>query len=139
MIESGFFGEVTQIAADGRALAEARMDSVCRIRYRTGQSAMVDGVEQFVYADRATNVPCRVHPTDASGQDTTPAAMAGVRVLRTISIPWDSVEVRPGDLVELTMVGALTDASLAGKTFRVVDPAYASQTTARRLQVEEDA
>lgn len=123
----------------GRAQAEARMDSRCRIKYRTGQSMMVDGVEQPVYANRATNVPCRVHPIDAAGQNTTPAAVAGVRILRAISVPHDTVEVFPGDLVELTTIGPLTEAALAGKAFRVVDPAYSSQATARKLQVEEDA
>lgn len=122
-----------------RALAESRMDSLCRVKYRTGESAIVNGHEQFVYADRATNVPCRVHPPESNGHETEPAAGMGVKVRRVWSIPMDAVEPKPGDFVELTTVGPLTDAAMAGKLFRILDVGQASQATARRMRVEEDA
>lgn len=115
------------------------MDSTCRIFYQTGWGDVdAEGVAPPVYTDRATGVPCRVHPatTGSGSAASTPGAALSVRDDRIWSIPVSSPDVQAGDFVELTTVGPLTDASLAAKTFRIVDPGDASQATARRMRVQ---
>lgn len=127
------------VVARGRALAEARMDSTCRIFYVSGRGAVntTTAVQDPTYADRATGVPCRVHPPTSGTADAgTPGAALGVRDDRVWSIPVTVAEPKAGDFVELTTVGPLTDSALAGKTFRIIDPGTASQSTARRMRVQ---
>lgn len=140
-IETGFAEEVAQIASDGRALALARMDSTARIFYATGRGPvnLTTGIQEATYADRIASTPCRFGSQGSSkAGDTTPGQAIGSRVSREVSIPWDSERVYVGDFVELLEVGPLTDESLAGIRWRVVDAGQLSQVTARRLQVEAD-
>lgn len=115
------------------------MDSTCRIFYETERGAIVNGIEEPVYTDRATNVPCRVSAQiQGAANETTPADALGTRMLREVSIPVDSPAVMVGDFLQLTTVGPFTDAALADVRFRVIDAGMASQATARRMKVEVD-
>jgi hypothetical protein len=141
-ITDGFAEAITQTLADGRALAEARMDSVCRIFYESGGRGPQDPdtkVRPPLLADRISSTPCRVGAgRDTTAHQTTPGDALGAKVAREVSIPADSPVVKVGDFLQLTTTGPLTDPTLAGIRFRVVDAGQVSQSTARRLKVEVD-
>jgi hypothetical protein len=134
-----FAASVARTVRDGRELAESRMDSTCRIFYVSGPGTLntTTNVQTPAYTNRATGVPCRVHPPTSGTADAgTPGAALSVRDERVWSIPVSATAPRAGDYVELTTAGALTDAALLGKTFRIVDIGDASQATARRMRVQ---
>lgn len=60
-----------------------------------------------------------------------------VTVTRELHIPVDSPAVPVGAVAFVTSVDATSDPTLAGARLRLSGPAPGSQTTARRLQVEE--
>lgn len=60
-----------------------------------------------------------------------------VETVRVLSIPWDSPVVPSGSVAVCTAVHWSSDPTLLGARFRVVGPAPGSQSTARRLTIEE--
>lgn len=131
---------LTSIVARGRVRTEARMDSVARIFYEGPRGAIADGIQAPTEVDRIAAVPCRFEASAGSsnGTETSPAEALGSRLVREVSIPVGSATVEVGDFMELTTVGSLTDPSLAGLKWRVIDAGQTSQATARRMTVEVD-
>lgn len=120
-----------------RAFAEARMGDTCEVQYDTGQTVKDGRRELPVYATRFTS-KCRVRPSRAS--DTFEAGGAThARAAREVHLPAGAGQVEPGDFIVFTQVAADSDPYLVGKRWRVITPAAASQTTAKRLQVEEES
>lgn len=133
---------LASITARGRVSAEARMDSVARIFYEDARGSLnpTTRKQATTYADRIASVPCRFSASadSVAGSETSPASSLGSRLTREVSIPVGSSDVHVGDFLELTTVGPLTDPSLAGIRWRVVDAGPTSQATARRMMVEAD-
>lgn len=133
---------LASITARGRVAAGIRMDSVARIFYADTRGTInpTTRKQATTYTDRIASVPCRFSAAadSVAGSETSPASALGSRLTREVSIPVDSADVRVGDFLELTTVGPLTDPSLAGIRWRIVDAGQTSQATARRMMVEAD-
>lgn len=118
------------------------MDSTCRIFYDGPRGTLnaTTGVESPTEVDRIASTPCRFHanPGTSNASETAPASSLGSRLTREVSIGVGSATVKVGDFLELLTVGPLTDASLAGIRWRIIDPGQTAQATARRMLVEVD-
>ena len=60
-----------------------------------------------------------------------------VTVVRVLHVPWDAPAVPVGTVFRCTSVDESSDPSMLGARLRVTGPGPGSQTTARRLTVEE--
>ncbi len=124
--------------AEHRADAEARMLDQCRIEYPTGRMVQDEttGREVPQYATRFTT-RCRVKA------GTMAIAEGGGRELvtlrRELHIPVSSPATFDGDRAVMTFVHPTTDPTLAGAVLTLGAVAVGSQTTARRIDVEEVA
>jgi hypothetical protein len=124
-----------------REVAESRMLDTCEIRYATGRMIQNEatGRETPEYALRF-ETKCRVKVGGGlASQDSEAGGRTIITVTRELHIPVDSPAVHPGDLAVITDVDpVLSDPSLIDAVLKLAGPAPGSQTTARRLQVEEE-
>lgn len=133
---------LASITARGRVAAGIRMDSVAQFFVESGRGTLnpTTGIETPTYTTVALDVPIRFSASadSVAGSTTSPAMSLGSSLTREVSVPVDTVDIPVGAFFELTTVGALTDPTLDGLRFRVVDPGQTSQATARRMTVEVD-
>lgn len=117
------------------------MLDTCVVKYETGVMTQDEttGNETPQYATRFTS-PCRVK-ISAQGLAVQTAEAGGrtvATVVRELHLPIDSPAVVSGDLAVITAVDGSSDPTLLNAVLRIAGPAPGSQTTARRLQVEEE-
>lgn len=87
--------------------------------------------------DVAFSTRGRVKVEGLVGRDAEAGGRTVVTVTRELSIPVGSPAVPAGAYAVATKVHPTTDPTLLGARLRLTGPAPGSQTTARRLQVEE--
>jgi len=125
-----------------RAEAEARMRDTCAVRRVTGTATDAAGnvtptLSEPVYgpglAPHAGK--CRVQATAAQEQTASLAEHTMTLQRYTVHVPVAAFEPAVGDVI--TIVDAVDDEHLAGRTFRVVALLHKSQATAYRLGVQE--
>ena len=112
-----------------RAEATARMTSTARVHRLTGDMVKVDGYEVPEWATVYAARPFRL-----VGGDTRKVTIGGVDFQEATArgdFPWDTSDLRDGDLVEVTA------GEWAGSVFRVVEAVKGDQRTARRVPVAE--
>ncbi len=110
----------------------------CRIEYRTGRTVQSEstGREVPVYAIRFTT-RCRVKVTDRLPISDEGGGRELISVRRELHIPVSSPATFDGDRAVMTGVHQTTDPALAGAVLTLGAAAVGSQTTARRIDVEE--
>lgn len=111
------------------------LDTV-EVRRPTGGWTYVDGQDVRAYEALFTT-RARIKAAGLVARDAEAGARTVVTVSRELHIPVDSPEVPDGAEVVVLTVDATSDPTLAGAVLRVVGPTPGSQTTARRLQVEQ--
>lgn len=125
-----------QALAEGRRDAESVMTDRCTISRSAGHvtdpdTAVVSEVRSAVYAGK-----CRVQGREA--QATTPESGGHLYTVEKLMVYLPmTAEVRTDDYVLVEQ--ALSDSTLVGLNFRLVDLARGSQRTARRWNVERVA
>lgn len=126
-----------------RAEAEARMLDTFDIGVPSGSYAYDPTANGGTGGDVETITPLFTTPgrVKVGGGLASREAEAGgrtiVSVTRELHIPVDSAAVPTGAVAVCTAVHATSDPTLLGATLRLAGPAPGSQTTARRLEVEE--
>lgn len=123
----------------GQAAAEARMLDTFEIRTLTG-STHYDPATDAEVDDFAVlfTTPGRVKVSGGLAEhDTEVGGRTSATVTRTLHIPVTSPAVPTNAVAVCTAVDATTDPTLLNARLRLSGPAPGSQTTARRLQVEE--
>lgn len=108
------------------------------VRYATGTMAQnpVTGSESPVYAVRFTS-KCKVQTRNLVARQQEVGGRTATTVSVEIHLPVSAPAASINDVCEITAVGAMSDAQLLGRKFRVVAPVAKSFATARRLDVEE--
>lgn len=122
--------------ARGRQAAESRMTDACTItritRGAMSSSGVIAETSETIYSGK-----CRVKTLDA---DASMAQAGGQQVVQqqlTLLVPVSfTTPLLPGDVATIT--ASTFDPSLVGKTFRLRDIPYASQSTARRIRCEDE-
>lgn len=121
-----------------RAEAESRMVDTVDIKVATGgwvydEDAGKD-VQEFTLL---FSTPARIKSGGVVAHDSQAGDRTVVTVTRELHIPVASAVVPDGAVAFVTAVSATSDPTLLNARLRVAGPAPGSQTTARRLQVEE--
>lgn len=121
-----------------RAMAESRMRSSVEVRELTGrrQPDEETGRELVEYRVLHT-LPCRIPPM-TNAQEVTVGGATITTSKREIHIPTSSPEVDPSHVLVVVAVDDSSDPTVLGRPFRVLNPSPADQTTARRMQVQEE-
>lgn len=134
-------GDVVSAVLPGlRREAESRFLDRCDIVIQSGLSApdATTGTRTPTYTTLLANVPCRVKVSDGlSVAHEEAGGHTAAVVTRALHVAWDTAVIPAGAIAVMTSVHATSDPTLAGAWLRVLGPAPGSQTTARRLQVEE--
>jgi hypothetical protein len=122
----------------GRAIAESLMTDTVTVRYATGTTTIDEttGSETPVYATRFTS-KCKIQTRALQARQEEVGGRTATTVTVELHLPVDSPATEPGDIAEITAVGALADVQLLGRKYRIVAPVAKSYATARRLDVEE--
>lgn len=123
--------------AELRAHAESRMGvaagaSECTVRRDVGLGEQQpDGSQPREWEVIHSQLPCRLSTGTGSNSSRTVTAAGGdVEVpVRTCSVPWNTQNLRDGDLIEITA------GESAGQVLRIVESAAADHKTALRLPV----
>ena len=131
--------DIARVLPELRREAEARMLDTAEIRRKTGNMTQDPdtGSETPEYAAVFTTA-CRV--SVGRGLAVRDAEVGGRTIAETtreFHIPVDSPEVLPDDVAVMLTVHATSDPTLEGATLTFAGSAPGSQTTTRRLQVEE--
>ena len=131
--------DIARVLPELRREAEARMLDTAEIRRKTGNMTQDPdtGSETPEYAAAFTTA-CRV--SAGRGLAVRDAEVGGrtiAEATRELHIPVDSPEVLPDDIAVITAVHATSDPTLLNATLTFAGAAPGSQTTARRLQVDE--
>jgi hypothetical protein len=134
-----FASQVLVGLTEGRLLAESLMQDTCSVSTWTGRTVQNEttGAEDKVYAVDFTS-PCKVQQR-AADQVASPE-VGGRRVAVDeveIHLPVSAPQVSEGQVIEITAVGAGSDARLVGRKFVVAAPMNKTHATATRLQVKE--
>lgn len=121
-----------------RAQAEARMLDTFAITYPTGATTTdASGTETPVYATDFTTLGRMKTSTGLAVRDEEVGARTAAVVTRELHIPVSKPAVRAGAVAVCTAVHHTSDPTLLGARVTIAGAAPGSQTTARRLQVEE--
>lgn len=122
----------------GRRAAEARMLDEFELRVYTGGWAYNPdtGQDERAY-DVAFTTPGRVKVATTVPADSEVGGRTATTVRRELHIPYDSPAVPAGAVAVCTYVDESSDPTLLGAELTLAGPAPGSQTTARRLLVEE--
>lgn len=118
-----------------RALAESRMLDTWTIGTDDG-FAYVDGVDVQTVTPLFTTQG-RLKATSNVVQTSEAGGRTVAETRRELHIPVDSAAVPAGAVAQCTAVHATSDPTMLNVIVRLSGPAPGSQTTARRLQVEE--
>jgi hypothetical protein len=136
---TGFASQVAVGLTEGRQLAEALMTDTCTVSTWTGRSVQNEttGAQSKVYAVDFTS-KCKVQ---RRSQNQTSEPEVGGRRLAVdeveIHLPVSAEQVVEGQVIEVTAVGAGSDARLVGRKFVVSSPMNKTHATATRLSVKE--
>lgn len=120
--------------ARGRAMAEARMMSRCKVMRATGYLPQdkETGAKHRSWAVIHRDLPFRLTGADAGSSGTRTITIAGVEVqvpVRTAHLPAATADLRDGDLIDITA------GDNAGSVYRIVEAEWQDQATARRVPV----
>ena len=130
--------DIAQALPELRAMAESRMLDIFDVGVSTGGTVYdpatgtdVEEIEPlFTTKGRVKSGGLVVRDAEVGGRTT-------VSVTRELHIPVTSDPIPVGAVAVCTSVHASSDPTLLGASLRLAGPAPGSQTTARRLQVEE--
>lgn len=113
------------------------MVDTCIVRYATGTTAQDPdtGAEVPVYADRFTS-RCKVQARQLVVQDREAGGRTVASVRLELHLPVGSTPAEPGDIAEITVVGA-GSATTVGRLLRIGGPVDKTFPTALRYEVEE--
>jgi hypothetical protein len=132
--------DLAAILSEGRALAESRMLDTFAIGIPTGGTVYDPGTQTDV--EELTPLFTTQGRVKAGSGLAARSSEAGgrtiVTVVRELHIPISSDAVPTGAVAVCTAVDATSDPTLLGARLRLSGPAPGAQTTARRLQVEEE-
>lgn len=121
-----------------RRHAQRRMLDTFAIKTPTGTAYNpATGNDETTYADLFTTKGRVKVSGGLSARESEAGGRTVVTVVRELHIPVSSAAVPTGAVAVCTVVHATSDPTLLGATLRLAGPAPGSQTTARRLEVEE--
>lgn len=124
------------VLARGRAAAERGMVDACVITRLSGEyTDEATGVITPTYATVYTG-KCRLQQTEAQASATDSGEARRLMVPRQLQLPVaTSTGVLADDLVEIT--ACVNDSDLVGKVFRVREEMAKTESTSRRLGIQE--
>lgn len=121
-----------------RSMAESRMLDTFDIGEPTGGTVYDpetgEDVEEIVHL---FTTPGRVKAAGRTAHGAEAGGRTVVTVVRELHIPVDSAPVPTGAVAVCTAVHPTSDPTLMGARLKLTGPTPGSQTTARRLEVEE--
>lgn len=125
----------------GRRAAERLMSDTVTISYPDPSGATTQdpdtGTTTPVMLTRFTS-KCKVQARNLAVQDAEVGGRTAEIIRAELHLPVDAPAVQPGDVAEITAVGALSDVTLLGRKFTIQGGTPPkSHATARRLEVEE--
>ena len=123
-----------------RELAESLMTDTVEVSYIDPNTEPTTDPDtgSDVYAPTVRfSSKCKVQARNLQARQEEVGGRTATTVSVELHLPISAAAVEVGDLCEITAVGALSDAHLLGRVFRVVAPVAKSFATARRFDVEE--